>query len=408
MRDLFEGLLSFRSTPGDEAPAQRWLAGELADLGFETYEWDPDPEVLAAHDSFPPVGTLDLHDRPSVAGALELGDPEAGPTVVLNGHVDVVPAEADAWSHDPFDPRWDGDEVYARGAVDMKGGLAACVFAALAVAERADDDALDGRLVVESVVGEEEGGIGAATAAGANPYPFERDAAIIAEPTGFDRTVAAEGSLMKRLVLHGKSAHAARRWEGESVLPHFERIRHAFEDLEAERADRVTHPLYGAYDNPWPVNFGTVEAGSWASTVPAKLTSEIRIGVAPGETVAGVESEFEARLEAVVEDSDWLSATPPEFDRFSVQFEGSEVDRDEPVVELVGEAARARGEEGAVVGSTGGTDARHYLAADIPTVVFGPGDGDLAHQPDERADWTDVVGGERILADAAEALLRAG
>jgi acetylornithine deacetylase len=402
MRELFEGVLSYPSYPGEEAAVQRWLSARLDDLGFETYEWEPDADLLSAHGSFPPVETLELEDRPSVGGVLELGDPDAGPTLVLNGHADVVPVEAGDWSSDPFEPTWDGDRVTARGAVDMKGGLVACVFAALAVAER---DGLDGRVVVESVVGEEEGGIGAATAALSNPYPFERDAVLIAEPTDFDLTVAAEGSVMKRLDLYGRSAHAARRWEGESVLPHFERIREAFLELEAERSERVTHPLYESYDNPWPVNFGTVEAGSWASSVPARLTSEIRIGVAPGESVDEVEAEFERRLAEVVADSEWLSEHPPEFERFSVQFEGSEVSRDEPVVRHVQRAAREHGKSGECVGSTGGTDARHYLDAGIPTVVFGPG-GEGAHQPDETADWTDVVESERIIADAAEAFLR--
>ncbi|MFB6155670.1 MAG: ArgE/DapE family deacylase [Haloferacaceae archaeon] len=403
MRETVETFLSYRSLPGAEEPAQRWLLDELSDRGFETYEWQPDRDVLAAHPSFPPLETLELDDRPSVAGVLELGDPDDGPTVVLNGHADVVPVEEASWSRDAFDPWWDGDRLYGRGALDMKSGLVACVFAALSVAERTDD--LDGRIVVESVVGEEEGGVGAASAAGANPYPFDRDAAIIAEPTGLDLVVASEGSLMKRLTLYGRSAHAANRWEGESVLPHFERVRQAFRSLERERAERVRHPLYEAYDNPWPVNFGTVNAGSWHSSVPAELTSELRIGVAPQETVREVEAQFEARLADVVAADDWLSAHPPDFERFSVQFEGSEVDRSEPIVEAVAGAVRERGTSPTYEGLTGGTDARHYLEAGIPTVVFGPGSSGTAHQPDEYVTWSEVVEGKRLLADAVAGLL---
>jgi acetylornithine deacetylase len=406
MRETLEEFVSFASYPGEEAAVQSWFRDRLEELGFETYAWEPDADALASHPSFPPVGTLDLADRPSVAGVLEFGDPEAGPTLVLNGHADVVPVEREAWTSDPFEPRWDDGRLYARGALDMKGGLVACVFAALAVAERAEG--LDGRVVVESVVGEEEGGIGAATAAVSNPYPFERDAALIAEPTDFAVVIAAEGSLMKRLELVGRSAHAARRWEGESVLPHFERIRAAFEALERERAERVRHPLYEAYENPWPVNFGTVEAGSWASSVPAQLTSEIRIGVAPHETVREVEAEFQGRLDEVVAESEWLSEHPPSFERFSVQFEGSEIDRDEPVVERLVEAAAAHGiTDPTYEGFTGGTDARHYIGAGIPTVVFGPGSVDLAHGPDEYVRWDDVVRARDVVAATAASYLGA-
>jgi acetylornithine deacetylase len=409
MRETLETFVSFASYPGEEAAVQSWFRERLDALGFQLYEWEPDAEALAAHPSFPPVETLELDDRPSVAGVLELGDPEAGPTLVLNGHADVVPVEEAAWTSDPFEPRWDDGRLYARGALDMKGGLVACIFAALAVAERAEEgegESLDGRLVVESVAGEEEGGIGAATAAMRNPYPFERDAALVAEPTDFAVVIAAEGSLMKRLGIVGESAHAARRWEGESVLPHFERIRHAFEDLERERAERVTHPLFEAYENPWPVNFGTVEAGSWASSVPAELTSEIRIGVAPQETVREVEVEFQERLDAVAAESDWLSAHPPTFERFSIQFEGSEIDRDEPIVRRLVAAAGEYGiTEPEYEGFTGGTDARHYIDAGIPTVVFGPGSVDLAHRPDEYVRWDDVVRASEIIATTAESYL---
>ena len=407
MRETLEAFVSYASYPGEEAAVQSWFRDRLDDLGFETYEWEPDAEALAAHPSFPPVETLDLEARPSVAGVLEFGEPDDGPTLVLNGHADVVPVEREAWTSDPFEPRWDDGRLYARGALDMKGGLVACLFAAVALAEHRAD--LDGRLVVESVAGEEEGGIGAAAAAMANPYPFERDAALIAEPTDFAVVIAAEGSLMKRLGITGESAHAARRWEGESVLPHFERIRGAFEDLERERAERVRHPLFEAYENPWPVNFGTVEAGSWASSVPAQLTAEIRIGVAPHETVCDVEAEFQARLDEVTAESEWLTAHPPTFERFSVQFEGSEIDRNEPIVERLVDAAAEHGiTDPTYEGFTGGTDARHYIDAGIPTVVFGPGSVDLAHRPNECIEWDDVVGASRIVASTAESYLDAG
>ena len=408
LRALASNLVSFESYPGEEAAVQAWLWERLGTLGFERYRWEPDPAVLKAHPSFPPIETLDLADRPSIAGVLEFGDPDAGPTIVLNGHADVVPVEASAWSADPFDPAWRDGQLYGRGSADMKGGLAACVIAALAVESVADDRGLNGRVVVESVAGEEEGGIGAATAAAANPYPFERDAAIVAEPTDFALVVAAEGSLMTRLEVTGKSAHAARAWEGESVLPHFEAIRRAFESLERERAEQVTHPLFTAYDSPWPVTFGRVEAGEWASSVPASLTAEIRIGVAPHETVADVEAAYRQRLETVCAERPWLADHPPTLERFSVQFEGSEVDPDEPIASCVEAAAVAHGTtDPSYEGFTGGTDARHYLDAGIPTVVFGPGSVDLAHAPDEHIEWDALRRGCQMLATATTTALEA-
>ncbi len=436
MRAFAAELCRHRSTAGEEAAAAAFVAERLADLGFETYAWDADPAVLADHPSFPDdLDAAAVEGRRSVAGVLELGgasdaampDDDGGddpaPTLVLNGHLDVVPAEPSEWSSDPFEPVWrddaegaasadaDGDEngetLTARGAADMKSGLAACVGAAVDVREGVADGSIDLppsglRLVVEAVAGEEDGGYGAATAALANPYPFERDAAIVAEPTELRPVVACEGSLMARLEIDGRSAHAATRWRGEDVLPRFEAIREAFMELETERSESVSHPLYGEFPVPWPVVCGRVEAGSWASTVPATLEAEFRVGVAPGETVDEVEETFRERLERVAADS-WLRDHPPRFERFSVQFEPAEIAVDEPVVEAVRAGLVATGlPDVEPRGATYGADSRHFVAAGIPAVLFGPGTIDEAHYPDETIAWGEVVRARAAIAAAAE------
>jgi len=423
MRAFAADLCGFASTAGEEAAAADFVEERLDALGFETYAWDADPDLLADHSSFPDdLDSDDVAGRRSVGGVLALGDASAAgeaegdddtPTLVLNGHIDVVPAEPAEWSTDPFDPVWatddDGrDTLTARGAADMKSGVATCVGAALdvrAAAEAGEVDLPDGglRVVVEAVAGEEDGGYGAATAALANPYPFERDAAIVAEPTELRPVVACEGSLMARLELTGRSAHAASRWSGEDVLPRFEAIRGAFMQLETERGEAVTHPLYTEFPVPVPVVCGTVEAGSWASTVPAALTAEFRIGVAPGETVDEVEAAFRERLAEVVAEDPWLREHPPTFERFSVQFEPAEVAVDEPIVE----AARAGLVEAglpnpAPTGATYGADSRHFVAAGIPAVLFGPGTISEAHYPDETVVWEEVERGREAIAAAVE------
>jgi acetylornithine deacetylase len=412
-RAFVEEFLRFESVTGQEASAQEWFRDRLDSLGFETYEWLGDADLLADHPSFPDdPAEIDTAGRPSVGGVIEFGDPDAGQTLVFDGHSDVVPAEPESWSSAPFEPTWsdDGERLTARGAADMKSALSACVFAALELRERHENEEiecdLDGRVVVESVVDEEAGGIGAATAALSNPYPFERDAAVVAEPTELQPVTATEGTVMKRLRVHGRSAHAATRWRGESVLPHFRAIHDAFEELESERAERVTHSLYERFDNPWPVNAGVVEAGSWASSVPAELTAEFRIGVAPGETVDTVESAFEQRLSEVVAEDDWLTEHPPEFERFSVQFEPAAVDPDERIVRETQAAMDANGlSETAPTGVTYGADSRHYIAAGIPTVVFGPGTIDQAHFPDETVEWDEVETATDVFVTLAERFL---
>jgi acetylornithine deacetylase len=400
MRAFAEQLLGFDTTEGNEAPAQKWFEKRIEKFGFETYRWDSDPEYLVSHSSFPDdPSEIRTENRPNVAGVLELGSGE-GPTLLYNGHVDVVPAEAAQWSTDPFEPTWNGDELIGRGAADMKSGLTACVFAARGLS----DADLDGHVIVESAVGEEDGGIGAASSAYNAPYPTP-DGAIIAEPTRLEPVVATEGTLMKRLTLTGRSAHAATPWHGEDVLPHFERVRRAFSDLETERTETVTHPLYEEFPTPWPIVAGTVRGGSWASSVPARLEAEFRIGVAPGETVGEVEGIVDDRLAGVVSESAWLSEHPPTFERFSAQFEPAEISDEEPVVRAVQQALDSAGRDSTVRGATYGTDARHYIDAGIPTVVFGPGSVQQAHYPNETVDWCDVSEGAALLEAAGKEFL---
>ena len=432
MRMFAERLCRLHSTAGEEAAAADWTRDRLDDIGFETYTWEANADLLADHPSFPDESeAIDTIGRRSVAGVLALGGADVegdadgseneinenaigdddALTVVLNGHIDVVPAEPAEWSSDPFEPEWgttdEGDETLtARGAADMKSGVAACVGAALDVRDAAAAGAFDPpesglRIVVEAVAGEEDGGYGAATAALESPYPFKRDAAIVAEPTKLRPVVACEGCLMAKLRLVGRSAHAATRWRGEDVLPRFETIRRAFGDLERERAKTVTHPLFDEFPVPWPVVCGTVDAGSWASTVPASLTAAFRIGVAPSETVDGVERAFRERLGEVADDDPWLREHPPTFERFSVQFEPSEVPADAPVVKAIREGLVDAGlPDAEPVGATYGTDARHYIEAGIPTVVFGPGTIDEAHYPDETIEWAAVEDGRAAIAAA--------
>jgi acetylornithine deacetylase len=419
MRALAERLVGFETTAGNEAPAQAWLRERMAERGFETYTWTADTQTVADHPEFPSAealaadvgaGGLGVADRPSVGGVLEFGDPEAGRTLVLNGHVDVVPASEAGWTGDPFEPRWEEDRLVGRGAVDMKSQLAACLVAARRLADRVESGefGLDGRLVVESVAGEEDGGIGAAAAALANPYPFERDAALVAEPTDGRVVTATEGCLMVRIGVEGRPAHAARKWQGESVLPHLDRVRAALDRFERERSERVTHPLYDRFETPWPVVVGRVDAGNWASNVPGELTVDARVGVAPGESVESVERELRDALAAAAAGDDWLADHPPAVERLGVQFGSAEIDPDEPVVTALQDALRAAGRtesDVAPAGETYGSDARHYVGAGIPTVVYGPGRIEAAHFPDESVHWPAVERAADVLVGTARRFL---
>src|SRR5262245_23091868 len=153
LRDL-EELIAIRSLGGEETPAQQWMARQLRALGLDVDVWDLDFASLAVHPAF----CMEVPRTHGLGVAGTLGDGE-GPTFVLNGHVDVVPVgDLAQWTSDPFTATVRHDAVIGRGACDMKGGLAAALAALRAlVTTRARPG---GRVVLHSVIAEEDGGAG--------------------------------------------------------------------------------------------------------------------------------------------------------------------------------------------------------------------------------------------------------
>src|SRR6516162_6009789 len=125
---FLERLVGARSTVGEEAPAQRIVAGELARLGFDVAAIAVPPQTAA--DASAGVPQASYAGRDNVLGRLGRG---GSPSLLLNGHVDVVPAEAAVWRDDPFAAVTSGGWMTGRGAGDMKGGFAMGLLAVAAL-----------------------------------------------------------------------------------------------------------------------------------------------------------------------------------------------------------------------------------------------------------------------------------
>ena len=150
---------------------------------------------------------------------------------------------------------------------------------------------LRGDVTVAATVGEENGGLGTSTVL----RGYSADAAIITEPTRLALVPAQGGSLVFRLKIPGRSAHAAVRDEGVSALEKFVPIFENLRELEQERNGVLSHPLYEGVRNKVPINVGVVRAGNWASTVPESLIVEGR-GLIPGEEVDPFKDLFSERI----------------------------------------------------------------------------------------------------------------
>jgi acetylornithine deacetylase len=375
---LIQAAVQRPSITGHEGVVQDLIADILRAMGMTVDVWEPRHEEFTAYPEYvaeePPfIG------RPNVVGVLAgAGD---GSSLAINGHIDVVPAgEEHAWTYPPFSGMRAGGRIYGRGSADMKGGLIAGIGAIRAI-QRAGVR-LRGDVMVQSVIGEESGGVGTLAMV---LRGYVADGTIIAEPTQLAITPAGGGCLMFRITVHGRSAHAALRYRGESALEHWYPIHRALLDLEAERNRTLHHPLYEHLPNRVPFNVGSLTAGNWPSSVPETLVAEGRFGVLPGEEMEVVRRAFEQTFAAAVAADPWLRDHPPDLEWYGAQFGPAEIAADHPLVETLRNAwITVVGAEPPVEGVAWGSDMRFFTQiARKPAVLFGPGDVALAHYTDE-------------------------
>ncbi len=375
---LLQTLVRTPSQTGAEGAVQAVVAARMRDLGLETDVWEPRVEDLAPYaGSFTEVESF--AGRPNVVGVRRgVGD---GRSLILNGHIDTVEiGDPTHWRHDVLGGAVVDGRLFGRGSCDMKAGVVTNLFALVAL-ERAGY-APHGDVIVESVISEEDGGAGALAAI---LRGYTADAAVITEPTRRAIVAAHGGSLMFRLHVAGRSAHACVRDEGVSAVEAFARLHAGLLAFEARRNREIDHPLYRPIANKIPINIGTVRAGSWPSSVPEWLVAEGRAGLVPGETLPMFQERFQAEIGRIAGADSWLRDHPPVVEWLTGQFAPSEVSVESPLVRALAAAhAAINGAPPAIEAATYGADMRHFVnTGEIPCVMYGAGDVRLAHAPDE-------------------------
>ena len=363
--------------PGGEGPVAVSMAAKLRALGFETTTVEAAP------------------DRPSVIGRLAgSGD---GPTLLFNGHMDVQPP-GHHWTRDPFAATVEGRRLYGQGAMDMKAGLTAIVFAVDSL--RRAGRRLAGDVLVTAVADEVCGGhlgTGHLVAEGL----VRADMAVVCEPTGDTVRVAHRGALWLEIEVAGKSAHGGRPWLGVNAVSKAARIVTAIEDELVPSLQDRTHPLLPAPT----INIGALEGGTKINLVADRAVIQIDRRLMPGEDEDAAEAEITdlcARLSAA-DGEDWsvevkrlMHVTP------------GEIDPEAPIVKACRAAHRAVTGEDAAIGSTAGFEDAHFLLdAGIPTAMYGPyrrtePDEDphftVSGMADESVDLDDVARAARVYA----------
>ena len=381
---------SINGTPWEDE-AQRVMAREMTGIGLDVDTWPLDMDALQRH----PAYTAEVHrtEGLGVTGAMGRGE---GPSLILNGHVDVVPAGDEAlWTCPPWQGTVAHGRVYGRGALDMKGALCCALFAARAIRDAGVE--LEGRLSIQSVIGEEDGGTGTLGAVLRGP---RADAAIVLEPTELQLAPAQAGALNFRITVPGRTAHGAMRAEGVSAVEKFVPILQALLAFEAARNAAIDDPLFAACALPIPICPGIIRAGTWASNVAESLVCEGRYGVAVGEDISQARHRLEDAVARAAAQDAWLREHPPTVEWWGAQFAPAAIPADHPIVRTVGAAfLAAAGRPARLQGMTYGADMRLLVdPGGIPTMMFGPGDIRLAHRPDEYVPVDELVLATRTLA----------
>jgi len=350
---------------GGEANIARFVAEWLTAAGLEVEIVEP------------------IQGRPSVVGVVRGSG--GGRRLMLNAHLDTVGAGG---MKDPFTPVVRDGRVHGRGALDMKGSLAAIMIAA----GKARQLGLAGDVIVTAVADEEVASLGTSAVL----ERFHADAAIVTEPTELRLCLAHKGFVWLDVETRGVAAHGSRPQDGVDAIGRMGRILTGIVNLDRRLRLGAGHRLLGRGS----VHGSLIEGGQEWSTYPARCAVKVERRTVPGEDGAKALKEMEALIEIAREDAPDLQASA----RVVLERPPSELAGDHPVALSVARAAReALGRDAEAVGASYWMDMALTNEAGIPTVAFGPG-GEGEHADVE---WVDIASLEtcvEVYVRAAEAL----
>jgi len=390
-------LVQFASLPGKEQAAQHFYADKLRALGCEPQILTSKREELESHPAFCD-DLVPFNDRLNVVGrwSATANNKNKARSLILNGHMDVVPTGHESlWSASPWSGAVKDGKLYGRGSCDMKAGLTANVFAVQALQNLGFRPA--GDVLLESVIGEESGGVGTLTTI---VKGFKADAAIITEPTRLHACPVQSGALTFRLKVAGRAIHACMKPHGVSAIEKFYPLLQAVQELERRRHVEYKNALYPDPNNIAPVNFGTIRGGDWPSTVPDEVVIEGRFGVLPGESTVDARRALTTALNRAAAGDAWMKDHPPTLEWFEGQFESGQTPLTDPIVESLQQChAEVLGKSTVLQGVTYGSDLRLFTNhGHVPAVLYGPGNIEQAHTVDEWIDLQEVFSAAKVLA----------
>lgn len=394
---LLERLVAEPSTIGQENGSQNVLAADLEANGFAITRLAI-PEDIGNH---PAAGI----PRQSYEGRFDLvaerGTTGEGRTLIINGHMDVVPAnDHSRWTQHPFHPHRQDGWLIGRGAGDMKGGFAAGMLAIWAL-DACDPGWQRGSLTIVAAIEEEATGNGT-LAAGKAGYLAE--AALLLEPTDLEILLGGIALVWVSIELEGRAGHAEAALASvnpiervPTVIAALQSLEREFNDMHIQGIDR--DDAFADIPHPYNVNIGKINAGDWASSVPSVARLEVRIGHPGSLSAEDILERVRLLLDEATAADEWYALHPPVVELTGYRAERYLQDADGEIVTALAAAHRevhGVSPQQVTIGST--TDARFYLNQfDMPAIAYGPVTRNM-HGTDEAVELASIVATARTVA----------
>ena len=372
--DFLAEITRHASVRGNEQEAQGFVNTELRARGYATDLWEIDLDQIAGLPGFSPV--IGSYDEALNLVATHHGNSQKGRSLILNGHIDVVPVgPLDMWHRPPFEPYIDDGWMFGRGAGDMKAGLVANLYALDALRDASFMPAAN--VYFQSVVEEECTGNGALACL---QRGYRADAALIPEPFNENLVIAQIGVIWLQIHLRGIPVHVLEAGSGANAIEAALPLIAALKELEKKwNADELKHSLYAQIEHPLNLNIGRIEGGDWPSSVPSWCCFDVRMAIYPGQDIEAARAEIESCVHEAARGDSFLQKNPPKIVYHGFLAEGYALaEHDKPEARLAVKTLEQAHQQ--VTGDklqsfpvTATTDARFFgLYADTPALVYGP------------------------------------
>lgn len=389
LRDLIKFESVMGPDEGLETEAQMWISEKLRILGLEVDTWNVTEDIF---------GQKLKKQRPNCVGVLG----GQSPSLILNGHVDVVPAgDKSKWRYEPFGGALVEGRIIGRGACDAKSGLTAMISAVDCILEAGYKP--KGKLIVESVMGEESGEGGTLSAV---KRGYVADAAIVAEPTDLEIQPQEGGALWLKLTVPGSSTHTAFRWsgihaggKGDSVnaIEKGLKVVEALLDLERQWGLRKTHHLF---PRGWTtISPNVIEGGTAVNTVPDSMSTTFNIWYYPTEDPQEVRHEVEDIIHAICKTDCWLRTHQPKIE-WLLDYPPATTSMDHPIVRTIRDNHRKVLANEPVLSAFQAVCDMKFLRNEgqMPSVIYGPGSLRMAHAPGEYVTVDSLLNATKVIA----------